>query len=145
MVSNLEYRIPIFGPVTLALFVDTGVNRILIPSQLTMNPGQVSLLNAQFPQAAFTGKVLLAPGTQNIRMSTGLEIQVVLPVVQAPFRVYWAYNPLRVDENLQPPVVADRSYFPNNATFLNSLATFGQAYPFFERASTFRFTIGRTF
>jgi len=144
-ITNLEYRIPIFGPVTLALFLDAGVNRILIPSQLTMNPGQVSLLNAQFPQASFTGKVLLAPGTQNVRMSTGLEIQVVLPVVQAPFRVYWAYNPLRVEENLQPPVVADRSYFPNNATFLNSLATFGQAYPFFERASTFRFTIGRTF
>jgi outer membrane protein insertion porin family len=145
VVTNLEYRIPIFGPVTLALFVDAGVNRILIPSQLTMNPGQVSLLNAEFPQAAFTGKVLLAPGTQNVRMSTGLEIQVVLPVVQAPFRVYWAYNPLRVEENLQPPVVADRSYFPNNQTFLQSLATFGQAYPFFERASTFRFTIGRTF
>ena len=145
VVTNLEYRIPIFGPVTLALFMDAGVNRILIPSQLTMNPGQVSLLNAQFPQANFSGKVLLAPGTQNIRMSTGLEIQVVLPIVQAPFRVYWAYNPLRVDQNLQPPVVADRSYFPNNATFLNSLATFGQAYPFYEPASTFRFTIGRTF
>ncbi len=144
-ITNLEYRIPIFGPVTLALFMDAGVNRILIPSQLRMNPGQVSLLNAEFPQAAFSGKVLLAPGTQNVRMSTGAEIQVVLPIVQAPFRVYWAYNPLRVDENLQPPVVADRSYFPNNATFLQSLATFGQAYPFFERASTFRFTIGRTF
>lgn len=78
-------------------------------------------------------------------MSTGLEIQVVVPVVQAPFRVYWAYNPLRVEENLQPPVVADRSFFPNNATFLNTLATFGESYPFFERASTFRFTIGRTF
>jgi len=145
VVTNLEYRIPIFGPVTLALFADAGVNRILIPSQLRMNPGQVDLLNAQFPQAAFTGKVIIAPGTQNVRMSTGVEIQVVLPVVQAPFRVYWAYNPLRVEENLQPPVVADRSYFPNNATFLQSLFTAGQAYPFFERASTFRFTIGRTF
>jgi len=112
---------------------------------LSINPSQVSLLNAQFPQAAFNGKVLLAPGTQNVRMSTGIEIQVVLPVVQAPFRVYWAYNPLRVDQNLQPPVVADRSFFPNNQTFLQSLAVFGQAYPFFERASTFRFTIGRTF
>jgi len=42
-------------------------------------------------------------------------------------------------------VVADRSFFPNNQTFLQSLATFGQAYPFFEPAHTFRFTIGRTF
>jgi outer membrane protein insertion porin family len=46
---------------------------------------------------------------------------------------------------LQPPIVADRSSFPNNATFLNSLIQFGQSYPFFEKRSTFRFTIGRTF
>ena len=145
VVTNWEYRIPIFGPVTLALFLDAGVNRILLPSELSMNPTRVAQLNAEFPQAAFNGKVILAPGTQNIRASTGIEIQVLLPVVQAPFRVYWAYNPLRVDTNLQPPIVADRSYFPNNATFINSLASFGQAYPFYEKASTFRFTIGRTF
>jgi outer membrane protein insertion porin family len=78
-------------------------------------------------------------------MSTGLEIQVLMPVVNAPFRVYWAYNPLRVEENIQPPIVADRSYFPNLATFANAVANFGQQVPFFEQASTFRFTIGRTF
>ncbi len=144
-VTNWEYRIPIFGPVTLALFLDAGVNRILLPSELSMNPGRVAQLNQEFPQAAFNGRVVLAPGSQNVRMSTGIEIQVVLPVVQAPFRVYWAYNPLRVEEYLQPPIVADRSYFPNNATFINSLASFGQAYPFFEQKSMFRFTIGRTF
>ncbi len=32
-----------------------------------------------------------------VRMSTGLELQVILPVVNAPFRLYYAYNPLRVD------------------------------------------------
>jgi outer membrane protein insertion porin family len=50
-----------------------------------------------------------------------------------------------VREFLQPPIVADRSFFPNNQTFLNSIVAFGQAYPFYERRSTFRFTIGRTF
>jgi outer membrane protein insertion porin family len=78
-------------------------------------------------------------------MSTGIELQVLMPVVNAPFRIYWAYNPLRVDQFLQPPIVADRSYFPNAATFGNALAQFGLAQPFFEKASTFRFTIGRTF
>ena len=144
-VSNFEYRIKIFGPVTLAIFLDVGVNRILLPGQLTMDPARVAQLNAAFPQAGFDGKVRLAVGTQNIRSSTGIELQVLLPVVQAPFRVYWAYNPLRVDQTLQPPIVADRSMFPNNATFLNAIAAFGQTYPFFEKASTFRFTIGRTF
>ncbi len=145
LVGNFEYRIPIFGPVTLALFFDAGVNRILLPGELTMNPGRVAQLNASYPQAAFDGRVRLAPGTQNMRSSTGVELQVLLPVVQAPFRVYWAYNPQVVREYLQPPIVADRSMFPNNQTFLGAIASFGRAYPFFEKRSTFRFTIGRTF
>ena len=80
-----------------------------------------------------------------MRMSTGLEMQIMMPVVNAPFRFYWAYNPLRTEEFLQPPIVADRSYFPNQATFINSVALFGRASPFFEKARQFRFTISRTF
>src|SRR6185312_9960078 len=144
-VINVEYRIPIFGPVTLVPFFDAGANRILYPNQLTVNPGQVSNLNAQFPSAAFTNKVKIAPGTQATRISTGLEIQVVLPIVQAPFRVYYAYNPSLVREYLQPPIVADFSAFPNTATLNNAIASYGTPYPLFEKRGTFRFTIGRTF
>jgi outer membrane protein insertion porin family len=145
VVGNFEYRIPIFGPVILAPFVDAGINRILRPGQLTMDPSRIEYLNDNYPNAGFEGKALIYPGTQAPRMSTGLELQVLLPVVQAPFRVYWAYNPLTVREYLQPPIVADRSMFPNEATFLNAVASFGNAYPFFEQHSMFRFTIGRTF
>ena len=112
VVANFEYRIPIFGPVTLAIFDDAGINRILRPGQLTMDPSRINYLNDQYPTAGFEGKALVYPGTQKPRMSTGLELQVLLPVVQAPFRVYWAYNPLLVREYLQPPIVADRSHFP---------------------------------
>ncbi len=142
---NFEYRIKIIGPVTLAPFFDAGVDKILRPSQLTMVASRVDALNSQFPQAGFDGKVQIAPGTEKPRASTGLEIQVMLPVVNAPFRLYFAYNPSTVREYLQPPIVADRSSFPNNATFLQSVATYGQAYPFFEKRTMFRFTIGRTF
>jgi outer membrane protein insertion porin family len=121
------------------------MNRILRPSQLTMDPSRVADLNNQFPQAGFDGKVQIAPGTQRIRVSTGLELQVMLPVVNAPFRLYWAYNPSVVRENLQPPIVADRSSFPNQSTFINSVASYGQAYPYMEKRSLFKFTIGRTF
>jgi outer membrane protein insertion porin family len=145
IVTNAEYRIPIVGPVTMAIFTDAGLNRILRPSQLTMDPSRVSDLNNQFPQAGFDGKVIIAPGTQRIRVSSGLELQVMLPVVNAPFRLYWAYNPSVVREYLQPPIVADRSSFPNNNTFLNSIATYGQSYPYMEKRSMFKFTIGRTF
>ena len=145
VVSNFEYRIPILGPVTLAPFIDAGVNKITRTDQLTMNPDRVSQLNALFPQTGFNGRVIIAPGTENMRMSTGLEIQVMLPVVNAPFRVYYAFNPLLVREYINTPVVADRSFFANQATYNNAVATFGQSYPFFEKRGTFRFTIGRTF
>jgi outer membrane protein insertion porin family len=145
LIGNFEYRIPIVGPVNLAFFTDVGVNRILRPSQLTVEPGRVNDLNNQFPQAGFDGKVIIAPGTQKPRMSNGIELQVMLPVVNAPFRLYWAYNPLVVREYLQPPIVADRSSFPNQNTFINSVTNFGIGYPFVEKRTMFRFTIGRTF
>src|ERR1035438_10593123 len=88
VVTNFEYRIPIIGPVILPPFVDAGMNRILRPSQLTMDPSRVADLNNQFPQSGFDGKVQIAPGTQRVRVSTGLELQVMLPVVNAPFRLY---------------------------------------------------------
>jgi outer membrane protein insertion porin family len=144
-VGNLEYRIPIFGPVTLALFVDAGLDRLTRNSQLTINPERIQQLNGEFPEAAFASHALIAPGSQAIRMSTGVELQVLMPVVNAPFRIYWAYNPLRVALNLQPPIVADRSYFPNAASYANAIATIGAIEPFFEKASLFRFSVGRTF
>jgi len=146
IVANFEYRIPIVGQtVTLAPFFDAGMNRISNKSQLKLNPGRVSDLNGQFPEAAFTDSAVIAAGTQLIRTSTGIELQVLMPVFNQPFRIYWAYNPTRVQEFLQPPIVADRSYFPNQASFINSILTFGQPQPFFEKKSQFRFTIGRTF
>jgi outer membrane protein insertion porin family len=145
IVTNFEYRIPIFGPVVLAGFFDAGVNRITMTDQLQMNPDRVTELNNLFPQAGFSGQARIAPGTQKIRTSTGVELQIMMPVVNAPFRLYWAYNPTILQDFLQPPIVADRSFFPNQATFLNSVALVGRPTPWFEKRSTFRFTISRTF
>ncbi len=144
-VFNYEYRIPIVGPVTLAPFVDVGVDKLLFPSQLGLNAQRVEDLNGLFPQANFGSRAVIPPGTQPPRISTGIELQVLMPVVNAPFRVYWAYNLSVVNTNLQPPIVADRSFFPNNVTYQSALAAFGQAIPWDERRSIFRFSIGRTF
>jgi outer membrane protein insertion porin family len=144
-VFNYEYRIPIVGPVTLAPFLDAGVDRLTLPSQLGLNAQRVQQLNAEFPQADFNAQAVVAPGTQKPRVSIGLELQVLMPVVNAPFRLYWAYNLSYVNTNLQPPVVADRSFFPNEATYQSALAAFGQSIPYDERRSIFRFSIGRTF
>ena len=144
-VVNFEYRIPIFGPVGIAPFVDAGIDRLSLPSQLGLNPIEVTSLNSLFPQADFGRRAYLAPGTQKPRVSVGLELQVLMPVVNAPFRLYWAYNLSYVNTNLQPPIVADRSFFDNNATYQSALAAFGQAINYDERRSIFRFSIGRTF
>src|SRR5438105_1778814 len=45
VVTNLEYRITIAGPVALAPFMDVGINPILRNSQLRINPGQLSDIN----------------------------------------------------------------------------------------------------
>ena len=145
LLGNFEYRIPIVGPVTLAPFFDAGVDKILRSGQLTVETSRIGDLNSQFPQAGYDGRVKIAPGTQKMRASTGIELQVMLPVVNAPFRLYFAYNPSIVRQYLQPPIVADRSAFPNAATFTNAVVAYGQAYPFFEKRTLFRFTIGRTF
>ena len=144
-VVNLEYRIPLFGPVTLSPFVDIGMNKILFSNQLKVNSDEVNNLNNSFPSAGFDDKVLIAPGTQAIRSSTGLELSVVLPIVQAPFRIYWAYNPTTVEQTLRSPIVFDPATMPNGATVANAINTYSPAYPDFEAHHSFRFTIGRTF
>ncbi|MCS7025510.1 MAG: outer membrane protein assembly factor BamA [Bryobacteraceae bacterium] len=144
-VGNFEYRIPIVGPVVLAAFFDAGLNKISRPGQLALNPGRLAELNSAFPQANFDANAVINRATTKMRTSTGLELQIMMPVVNAPFRLYWAYNPTLFQDFLVPPVVVDRSYFPNNASFVNSVSIIGQPSPFFERRRTFRFTISRTF
>jgi outer membrane protein insertion porin family len=71
-----------------------------------------------------------------------------MPVVNAPFRLYWAYNLSRVNTVLTPPVLVTPSMFPNEATYqsaVNTLQGLGLGIPFSEKHSTFRFSIGRTF
>ena len=90
------------------------MNRLVDTDQLQLNPTTIAQLNSQFPEAGFKNNALVAPGTQALRSSTGLELQVLMPVVNAPFRIYFAVNPNVVRENLVPPIAADRSYFPND-------------------------------
>jgi outer membrane protein insertion porin family len=147
VIGNFEHRIPIVpNVVTLAPFFDVGVDRIIFPHQLILAPTRTDDLNSEFPEAAFNGKIQIAPGTERIRTSTGLELQVMLPVVNAPFRVYFAYNPTNVREYLQPPIVADQTLFPNYPTYQATKSLFNAGnFPFFEQNTTFRFTVGRTF
>jgi len=173
IVTNAEYRITIYGPVALAPFIDLGIDPILRKSQLqiaqeqyqtvigtpvgcpilsqtatanTCSPG--SVLN---PQPSQDLQVL---GTTNWRprMSTGLELQMFLPVVNAPFRIYWAYNPLRLDNAANPPLPITRSMFPvgqgqaaGDYTYNLAKTAYSPSFLLREPRKTFRFTVATTF
>jgi len=103
-VMNLEYRIPIAGPVAMSLFNDIGTVGVLRKSALRLDPTGVDNINAQFPLANQQGQLQIAPGTNwKLRDSFGVEFIVNLPIVQAPFRIYYAYNPLRIHTILYAP------------------------------------------
>jgi outer membrane protein insertion porin family len=158
VLGNAEYRIPLVGPVTMALFVDAGVNGILRRSQLRLNPAGYNQLQTTFPNSTISSSLQLAPGSNFLpRTSTGVEFVVRLPIVQAPFRVYWAFNPSLYSHvvtappssfylsdtfrNSLPPGVYDLQIQPA----LNELLKDPQRIYFNESRSTFRFSVSRTF
>ena len=173
VVTNFEYRITIYGPVALAPFVDAGIDPILRPSQLQIASVQYDqVISQQFgcpaqDQATATpsgtgctpGSVLkplpsdqlqvLGSTNWRPRMSTGLELQMFLPVINAPFRIYWAYNPLRLDNPATPPIPITRSMFPNTAagdyTYHLAVNTYAPSFLLREPRKTFRFTVATTF
>jgi len=115
------------------------------------------------------GSVLSPPPSQDLqvlgstnwrpRMSTGLELQMFLPVINAPFRIYWAYNPLRLDSPANPPIPISPSMFPQvcnpkggcqltaagDYTFNLARNAFSPSFLLREPRKTFRFTVATTF
>lgn len=162
--GNFEYRIHIVGPVILAPFADVGMDFVTLPSQLKIAPDSLSLFTStvfgcpaivNFQCAGgntmgSTGNLDTVPGTNFVpRMSTGLELQVLLPIVQQPFRIYYAYNPLTLDTIVRSPSPITRSMFPpggaGDFSFLQALSTLAPDFHLQEPKKTFRFTISTTF
>jgi outer membrane protein insertion porin family len=120
-VFNLEYRIPIVGrTVTLAPFMDVGnawvLKKNLLARDVPNFSGVVERQTAQF-----------LPGTNSgVRMSTGVEVGVTLPVLNAPFRIILAWNPQRLDRVYNGP-------------------TTGLPFALREEKRGFKFTVGKTF
>ena len=158
-VFNGEYRIPIVGPVQASAFLDAGVVGALRTNQLQINSQGLGTIQALFPN--FNSKaLLLQPGTNFApRASTGIEFVVQLPIINAPFRLYWAYNFARVEQQIAAPIANFQSNqlqaIENsvgsglwNSQILPQLQNYqvnSQRINFFEPASTFRFTVSRTF
>jgi outer membrane protein insertion porin family len=120
-VLNLEYRIPIVGrTVTLSPFVDIGnawaTNKSQLQRQVMDLDGTIRTETAKF-----------LPGTNSsVRISTGVEVGVILPVLNAPFRVIMAWNPKRIDQIYHGP-------------------TTGAPFALREEKRAIKFTVGKTF
>jgi outer membrane protein insertion porin family len=100
--GNVEYRIPIVKTYfQTAFFFDGGTNGIAKRDGLKLDPTGVDKINTDFPTANITGNLPIAPNTNfRFRGSAGVEFVIQLPIVQAPFRIYYAYNVNRLHETL---------------------------------------------
>ena len=171
-VMNLEYRIPIAGPVAMSLFNDIGTVGVLRKGGLLLAPTGIDNINQMFPLANQQAQLQIAPGTNfKIRDSAGIEFIVNLPIVQAPFRIYYSYNPLRIHQTLYAPNAQingrnlalqcqasgmTNPLFPFNPDSWQTscspavVTAVGPIFApsglnYFEPKTTFRFTVSRTF
>jgi outer membrane protein insertion porin family len=174
LVTNLEYRIPIINQVTFAFFTDFGMTFDAQPGQLRQSTAGQSLINgAQYgcptivngacfggTSVKFPNFLAIVPGTNYVpRMSNGAELQVILPIVNAPFRIFYAYNSLRLYEDVAQKLAVPNSgpnnvntfkgYFPNSGagqfSYQQALQFYGADYILREPRKTFRLTVSTTF
>ncbi|HUX44762.1 MAG TPA: outer membrane protein assembly factor BamA [Terracidiphilus sp.] len=179
LTTNAEYRIPI-GPVTFSLFDDFGIDAALNKGQLKQSPQGFATLTAPLygcpvynngacqggipgSEVGFQRDIRPISGANFVpRMSLGGEISIVMPVVNAPFRLYYAYNPLRLyerpycnDVNLGTKVqscsaqLITRDMFPpggaGDYTYQEAIEGYGARNLFREPRKTFRLTVSTTF
>ena len=175
LTANLEYRIPIVSQVTFAIFTDFGMTFNTEASQLRQSVQGLSTINSPLygcPQLingdCFGGQSVKfplylkdVPGTNIVpRMSNGAELQVILPIINAPFRLYYAYNPLRLFKDLPQQLALPstcaagqtacfKNLFPTDGAGLYSyqqaLQFYGADYILREPRKTFRLTVSTTF
>jgi outer membrane protein insertion porin family len=162
--NNMEYRIPIAGPVTFAFFNDFGIDAAVDQGQLKQSPEGSASLNAPLygcpvynngtceggVQIHFNNLIRPLGGTNFVpRMSTGAELQVVLPIINAPFRLYYAFNPLRLSRQDPGENLITREMFPaggaGDYSYAESIQAYGSRYQLREPAKTFRLTVSTTF
>ena len=178
--SNIEYRIPIAGTLMFSLFDDFGVDVVTNHGQLKQSPEGFASLTAPLygcpvynngscqggisgSEVGFKQNIRPVSGTNFVpRMSLGGELAIIMPIVNAPFRLYYAYNPLRLYETpyCNNVVVGGRqgscsaqlitrSMFPaggaGDYSYGEAMQAYGSRDIFREPRKTFRLTISTTF
>ena len=146
-IFNFEYRFPIVGQtVNMAFFLDAGANMVIWPNQLKLAPGSLSSIESQYPYFPIPSELKPVSVTNyRPRSSVGLDLQVLLPVVNSPIHVFYGFNYLRVNDVITPPqVLPPETLFPNEATYIDALRNF-VPFRLKERSGRVGFTVQRTF
>jgi outer membrane protein insertion porin family len=120
-ILNVEYRIPIIGrTVSLSPFMDIG-------NAWVINKDELTRVVVDFDGVVRQESASFLPGTNSsVRMSTGVEFGITLPVLNAPFRIILAWNPKRIDRVYTGPMT-------------------GLPFALREDKRGFKFTVGKTF
>ena len=180
LTANAEYRIPVVGPFTFAFFDDFSIDTAISHGQLKQSPEGFATLTSPLygcpvfnsgacqggipgSQVGFRQDIRPVSGTNLVpRMSTGAELSVIMPIINAPFRLYYAWNPLRLYEtpycndvylgakqNSCSAELITRAMFPpggaGDYTYNEAIQAYGARYIFREPRKTFRLTISTTF
>ena len=149
LISNFEYRVPLPGPVSIAAFVDGGSTFVMRTNQLQIDTSIPSLqqLATEYPYFSLPTRLkIIASTNYRPRSSTGLDLQVILPVINAPFHLFYGYNWLREDNVtvVPPQVLPPESMFPNQYTYQDAVNLF-RGFSLRERKGRVGFTVARTF
>ena len=146
-IFNFEYRVPIVGSTaSIAYFIDAGEDMALYPNQLKLTPTALSSIESNYSYFPIPSELKpIAVTNYRPRSSTGLDLQVLLPIVNAPIHIFYGYNWLRVNEQITPPQnLPPETLFPNVATYLDALRNF-LPFQLKERSGRIGFTVQRTF
>ncbi len=148
LLTNFEYRIPIVGPVSVAPFIDAGMDFVWHTSQLNLRPTALLPITQNFSYFKVPTKLQIVPGTNyKPRSSLGISLQVIVPHFNIPFHLYYGYNWLRLNRVITPPTdgtLPPQSLFPNMATY-DQIMTYFQPFHYAERRSMVGFTVAQTF
>jgi outer membrane protein insertion porin family len=138
--ANFQYMIPIYGrTVGFNFFDDFGMDMALRDSQLRQSPEGIDALDSPL-----YGCPNYVP-----RDSAGGELDVMMPIINAPFRIYYAVNPLKLFTTFSRQNLITRSMFPAGGAGDYSYALAEQfyngLYVLREPSKTFRLTVATTF
>lgn len=160
--ANLQYVIPIYArTVALKFFDDFGMDMALQDNQLRQSPEGFDLLNSPLygcpnyvngtcqggQHITFDRFITVIPGTNyRPRDSAGGEIDVMMPIINAPFRLYYAVNPLKLYHTFARQNLITPSMFPaggaGDYSYALAQQLYNGLYVLREPSTTFRLTVG---